>query len=435
MRRLMVGVLVVAACGDDSGGVPDAEIGPPDAEAPGANEVTLFAFDIDYIRYRNGRGAWQMPAQDPNGNYVLRVSDDYQVVAACSNENDFDVSLTSSRYQDGPYAVAGCYLFVDSTPPPPAVQVSGQMAQAGDVWMDGRATSSIPAWDFVLDVEPGPHDLIAIDDTRALIRRGLSITGDTTVPAIDLDVEGAAMIGVPYTLDGVAPGDVVSQDVLWFADHDFARISGTGFEIVGPPPSLVAAYDWTDVDITVDGGSTYRSLSTSFELTQPSYAFELLPVLTGIDWAVDGDVVEASWDTLPDDVEVDVALVAGSSWQRVSASQSWIDLHGVSSLGFDVTPPDFDPAWRIEPDAPQTRMFFVFDYGPTFRSSAVSQVVGTALRSDARAQAAAEVVREHLVELRASRIGQEGVAGHDPAAAHRRLLRMLLRDRVEDLAE
>src|SRR5687767_939962 len=121
MRRLALGVLVVAACGDDSGVSPDAETGPSDAEEPGANEVTLLAFDVEYLRYRNGSGAWQTPVQDPSGNYVLRVSDDYQFVAACDDETGFDVSLTSSTFSDGSFAIASCFLFPDS-PSPPTVQ-------------------------------------------------------------------------------------------------------------------------------------------------------------------------------------------------------------------------------------------------------------------------------------------------------------------------
>ena len=435
MRRLVVGVLVVAACGDDVAVGPDAETGPPDAEVPGANEVTLLAFDVEHVWYRNGRGAWQVPEQDASGDYVLRVSDDYQVVAACDNDTAFDASLKAGRFLDGSFAVVSCFLGSDD-PPPVRAQVSGHMVQAGDVFMDGIATSATAGWDFVLDVEPGTHDLIAVGGTQALIRRNLSITGDTSLPTIDVEAEGAAMVGVPYFLDGVDPDDTVTPEVTWFTGNGYAWISGTAFELIGPPSSLVDANDGLDVFIWAETATTQRSVGTAYEPGQPSYDFTLLPVISGLTWALDGDVMEASWSTLPDHSDLNVILLAGSSAQRVSASRSWIELHGASSLGFDALPPDFDPAWRIDTNAPHTRMFGVFDYAyPLFRSSWVSEDVGAASRRRARAEAELEVVGEHLVVLRGAGVGEEGVAGHEPAAAHRRLARVILGDRVEDLME
>lgn len=429
MRRL-VGVLLVAACGDDGAVTPDAETGPPDAEVPGANEVTVLAFDIEHIWYRNGRGAWQVPEQDAFGDYVLRVSDDYQIVAACDDETGFAVSQTSGRFLDGSFAFVACFLL--GPPPPPGSQISGHMVQAGDVFMDGRASSTTAEWDFVLDVEPGTHDLIAIDGTSALIRRGLSITGDTTLPTIDVEVEGDGLVGVPYLLDGVEPGDTVTPQVTWFTDNGYAWIEGTPFELVAPPPSLVDANDGLDVDISAETATTLRSVGTAFEPGQSSYQLELLPVITRLSWALDGDVLEASWSTLPDYLDMNVMLIAGSSVQHVSASRSWIELHGATSLGFDAMPPDYDPGWRVDLDAPHVRSFGVFAYDyPVSRSSWVSEDVGAALRAEARA----EVVAENLVVLRRARVGEEGVAGHEPAAAHRRLARVLLGDRVEHLVE
>src|SRR5688572_5128954 len=120
MRRLALGVLVVAACGDD-GTQPDAASGPPDAEVPGGNVAALSATGAEYVRYRNGRGAWQTPEQDAAGDYLLHVSDDYQYVVVCDDDTGFQAFMAATTFEEDPYPFTFCFKGLTLGP---TVQVS-----------------------------------------------------------------------------------------------------------------------------------------------------------------------------------------------------------------------------------------------------------------------------------------------------------------------
>ena len=435
MRRIALGVLLVAACGDDSGVVPDAEIAPPDAEVPGPNLVTLSASGAQYVRYRNGTGAWQTPEQDPAGDYLLYVHDDYQVVVACADSLGADSTLIASTFADSDSQSAFC--FRGSSAAGGVVQVSGQMTQPGEIYMDDFASSATGPWDFVLDVSTGPNDLIAVGETQIAIRRGLSFTVDTTIPTVDVAQEGASLAGIPFILGGLDTSEVVSSRLTWFTEDGLAFVNGTATELLTPPASMLEAGDFRILDIDASTATTERSVFNLFSGNPTSFSFTLMPLLSGITFSDGGDVLRASWETLPSYRYVELWMVSSSSFQRVEATWGWIAANGATSLAFDPLPPDYDPDWGVDLAAPYSRRFEVetFDGSVLHSTAIIEDVNGAALRRGARAQAAAEVVREHLVELGRARVGQQGVAGHDPAAAHRRLLRVLLRDRVEDLAE
>jgi len=435
MRRLALGVLLVAACGDDSSVSPDAETGPPDAEPPGPNLVTLSASGAEYVRYRNGAGAWQTPTQDPAGDYLLYVHDDYQVVVACADSTGADSTLIAATFAESDSQSAFC--FRGTAAAGGVVQVSGQMTQPGEIFMSDYASSATGPWDFVLDVPLGPNDLIAIGEGQIAIRRGLSFTVDTTIPTVDVAQEGASLAGIPFILGGLDASEAVASEFTWFTGDGLALIPGTATEVLTPPTSMLEADDLRILDIDTTTATTERSVFYLLSGNPTSFSFTLMPFLTGISYSDDGNILRVSWGTLPTYRYAELWVISGSSFQRVEATRGWVDTTGATSLAFDPVPPDYDPDWRVDLDAPYSRRFELENFsGPVLLSTAVIEDVnGAALRRGPSAQSAAEVVREHLVELRAARVGEERVAGHDPAAAHRRLLRMLLRDRVEDLAE
>lgn len=438
MRWHVLGVLLVAACGDDSGGAVDATI-EVDAEVLGPNQVTLSADGVDLVAYRDGQGSWRTPSQDANGDFLLFVFDDYQVVTVCADNFGADSTLISSTFAENDAPTVFCYR--GGSPAGGFVQVSGQMLQAGDIWMSDFASSVTGSWDFVLGVSPGLHDLIAIGEGAVMIRRAQSFTVDTTVPTVDVLQEGESLTGLPFILGGLDASETVSSQLIWFADNDLAFITGTATEVLSPPASMLDPNDFRVFDIAASTATTERSAFDIFSGNPTSFTLTLMPLLSGITYRdVDGALV-ASWGTLPSYRTIELLVSAGSSSYRVEASRGWIDAND-PRLAFDVDPPGYDPSWRIDLTGPYVRRFEAsnFGAGSVLYSTSVSEAVnGAALRRGGRPQAAADVVGEDLVVLGGARVGEQGVAGHDPAAAHRRLRRArdraLLDGRVEHLAK
>lgn len=410
-----------------------------DAEVLGPNQVMLSADGVDLVAYRDGQGSWRSPSQDPTGDFLLFVFDDYQVVTVCADNFGADSTLISTTFAENDSPTV--YCFRGGSPGGTAVQVSGQMLQAGDIWMSDFATSATGPWDFVLSVSPGLHDLIAIGQGNVMIRRAQSFTADTTVPNVDVVQEGASLAGIPFILVGIDASESVTSELLWFADNDTAFIDGTATEILSPPESMLDPNDFRIFDIATSTATTERTAFNLFFATPTSFTLTLMPLLTEITYRDVAGVLVASWGSLPSYRTIDLWVAAGSSSYRVEASRGWIDAND-PRLAFDVDPPGYDPSWRIDLTGPYVRRFEAsnFGAGSVLYSTSVSETVnGAALRSGGRAEAAADVVGEDLVVLRAARIGQEGVAGHDPAAAHRRLGRArrgaFLDDRVEHETE
>lgn len=61
-------------------------------------------------------------------------------------------------------------------------------------------------------------------------------------------------------------------------------------------------------------------------------------------------------------------ISAGSSFQSITATRSWVEATGATSLAFDASAPGYKPEWQVPLTAPYHRLFAVFDVAGTVES-------------------------------------------------------------------
>ena len=303
----------------------------------------------------DGTGPWQVPQETSPGQYALHVTNDYEWVLVCTSGASFDAELQGATFADGASQFGFC--FADGGGSPSTVPVTGQMAQAGTIWMYDLATSSTPSWNFTLNVPPGTHDLVAIGvDSRMLIRRNLQITGALTESAIDVDANGTAMTSVPLTINGLGT-DTLSTELGLFLSNDLTLIDGTSTMLEAPPASLLLPNDSEFLSLDANTSSTSRTAFTSF--TGAETTFTLMPTLAGVTFDASSGTVNASWGALPSytklDLYLDASTASAFSTQHVSVTKSWLMATGASSIAFDQMPPGYDAAWKIDLSGPYLR--------------------------------------------------------------------------------
>lgn len=403
-------VLILAACGSDPDSVLIDASPSPDAIPQGPNTVSLRTFGgPQLVMYRDGAGPWLVPLEVSIGNYELRVTDAYEVVLACSTTGASDVVLHRQTFGDG----ATRYGFCDvpsSDPAPMTVQVTGQMAQAGQVYMTDMASSTTAPWTFMLDVTPGTHDLVAVGtNNRILVRRDVTVSAAATLPAVDVVADGVAMTPVPLTINnGVHGGEVFSTDFYWSLRNSSAFLTGASTTLQTPPASLVDASDFTFLSLYATTDAGWRYAFTSFTGAETTFTLPAAP--SGITYAEAGGALMASWGTTPDYTELELSLAATSASNdrrlRVVASRAWLAATGLTQIGFDADPPGFDPSWNIDLAGPYVRMLTVSDnsgtisYGSTLRE-AVNAAVLRPLPPRAR-QREIEAARRAMARSRAT---------------------------------
>jgi hypothetical protein len=369
MRSAAILVLVLAGCGDDAQHHTSvlvdghgSDSGSPDAPAQnGPNLVQLdFLGTPDLIEYRDGTGPWVVPAM-VSGVYQLHVTDDYQVVAACSfsavagNEDSEQLNAT---FGDG----ASQFMFCSSdSSPGTTFAVTGQMLQPGSVQIGSTAMGTTSPWSFSLDVAAGTHELVAIGTTKMLIRRNLALSAATTVPDVDVTTDGTAFTPLTATVNGADPTDSVRIRSGWYTGDDFATLSDTTDKtIIYAPNSLIAANDEPELQLQVTNmtDTVERSIFTFGPSTATN--FTLPPVLTGITFG-STEPITASWGTLPDYSTAELVAFGGtqSSFleQNVSATKAWLEKTGATSLAFQSDAANYNSAWNV----PSAGAFIEFD--------------------------------------------------------------------------
>jgi hypothetical protein len=409
---LVVVVLVVGACSNDSHHMTtvniDAGMGsgsahidaPPQQGGPNVVDLQLFG-DPDLIEYRDGTGPWIVPTLSGQA-YELHVTDDYQVIVACSatgiagNEDSEQLNATVA---DGVHQ----YIFCGSggtTTAPTTYAVTGQMQQAGTVIVDGvTKTSNTAAWTFSLDVPMGTHDLIAFDALHMQITRDLAINAAVALPTIDLAANGTVYTDATLTFAGLVTGDTVQTQSVLYTQNDYIQLSQTtNNTAVLAPAALLDQNDFTDLyaSVTNTAARTFRSVS-AYNSTATS--FTLPPVLTGITF---GTTIPATaqWATLPALstvlLEADAFTNTSFTMQRVTATQAWLTKAGATSLAFESDATNYDPAWNVDPATGS--LFFEVETDSQLASSVSGvesspQSAQLMARSTARVQQAARRAR------------------------------------------
>jgi hypothetical protein len=357
MRKLAF--LLLAACGGGSDNhhgivIADASIDTP-VDMPPRQPVAV-EFDIygqpALVSYRDGSGAWQTPTDDGQGAYTLMATDDYQVVVTCATTGEVQSTLFSQTVDDGrQYAFCS-----DSSGTQSTVAVTGTMQQAGEVFMEDEASSATANWNVALDVSARTHDLIAVDTGHhMLIRRGLSITGATTLDPIDLTT-APAMTPVTLTVNGVGNGDMLFNAIDLLTANDYAEFSSSTTSLYAPPSSLLGGSDYEFMIAEAYSGTQYRYAETQFTGTETT--FTLPDPLTGITFGKG----KATWTTLPamfDGAQLTLDQDTGTQVveQVVQASRSWLDKTQATTLEFDAQPPGYDAAWNVDTGMGYSRQF------------------------------------------------------------------------------
>ncbi len=379
MRKFVLGVCLVA-CGNSNNSpiiIVDGAPGDTSVDGPplGPNVVTLEAPDADtLVTYRDGNGPWLLPPEAALGEFDLQVTNDFQVIVACTTTMGSAVTLYDRTFADGSMLFAFCDAA--SLTQPTTTAITGTMTQAGQVFMGDNASSTTAPWSFSLNETLAMHDLIAIGtDNRMLIRRGIAVVGPTSVAAIDVVADGTAMTAVPLTINGAQGSETLSTDFDLLLTNDFAFVAGSSMTVQTPPASLLEANDFELLDLELTATTTSRSASTVFTGTES--AFTLMPILTGISFATSGGVLAATFGTLPthDGLLLDL-FSGGGNEQTVDATQSWLDATSTTKVAFDAIPPALDPAMLVDLTAPYSRFFEVSDNSTSISySSAVSAAV------------------------------------------------------------
>jgi hypothetical protein len=359
MRNAALLALVLAGCGDDAqhhtAVIVDghgSDSGSPDAPAQnGPNLVQLDLFGTpDLIEYRDGNGPWVVPAM-VSGVYQLHVTDDYQVVAACSFSglaSNEDSEQRNATFGDG----AMQFMFCGSgSSTGTTFAVTGQMLQPGNVQLQDTAMGATSPWSFSLDVSAGTHELVAIGATKMLIRRNLALSAATTVPDVDVTTAGTAFTTATATVIGADPTDSVHIQSGLFTGNDFATLSDTTDRtITYAPNSLIAANDGPQLQVQVTNMANTVARSVFTYGPTSATMFMLPPVLTGVTFG-STEPLTASWGTLPDYSNAEVLAFGGTQAsfleQYVSATKAWLDKTGATSLAFQSDAANYNPAWNV----------------------------------------------------------------------------------------
>lgn len=154
-----------------------------------------------------------------------------------------------------------------------------------------------------LDVVPGTHDVIAIDDSveppRFEIRRGVTISGPTTL-SFDLATTGTAMVPAQVSATGAGSGETPSlRTRLYTANRTYATMAAIGGSSWLFPASALQAGDRQAVvastsSETLGLRSHRRDVSggeTAIALALPEYLASVTATASAVTWQGDAD-----WD-------------------------------------------------------------------------------------------------------------------------------------------
>lgn len=330
MRTLAFGVIAaIAACGGGSDGPKTITI-----------DRTADA-KVMQLAFRDGDADWQILPVDAakfevaNGRYLL--------AAACMQSfGSFELTTAGAvgRGADDEQVYLPCQNYEQSTAQ--RHDVSMQMAEAGEVRMfDTTLSSSTPSWTATLSAPSGTYALAATDGSRLAIRRGVSVTGPTTLDPLSLATEGKPLVSKQFTLTG-ATGDVQWISLLYI-DSDAAWTGqGTSSTVLLPDASFVT--NAGDERYVYVGTSTGYVSITDYTDDMPT-TYTLPGPITGV--TRQGNAV--TWSTLPADDAVSTFRTTDDSmkYESVFVTREWLD--GATTLDVDFTTiPSWNPAWSFD---------------------------------------------------------------------------------------
>jgi len=385
--RALASLLVLAACGGGSDHPivfidSSVDVGTA-ADAPSGTMINIQSFGgaPEILAVKSGTGAWQALA--PTATSFFATSATYQLLAVCQAGMFFETAIAARAVSDGD-AFVPCFPFGSSTAPPTPVAITGQVAQAGGVWMGDTATGATSPWSYTLAVPPGAHDLIAANATKIAIQRDLAITVAATEPTVDVAQTGTAFESHGFVLTGLGTGDVVTHEVNWLTANEFAILTGTGAGVSTIPASLLASMtDLEVIDVYATNGMQKRTVEEFVSGTVETTVTLLPPVTATFAGA------SALWTSLPTGFDSAALSVFGATnGENISATPAY--LGAATSLAIDVTGvPGYLPAY----DVGTTGLQHVFQLRHTVSqatdvSSSIQDTAALRAASPARSRAA-----------------------------------------------
>jgi hypothetical protein len=182
---------------------------------------TSAAVTISSVVYRsNASEAWQaVPLGGPaptSVRYALDVDAQYEVVALGTQPPSYGTAastpvvaelLATADEDASPVLALGTGVLPEPTAPSlPTYAVAVAMQQPGTVYAGSVAASSgTGPWTGTLQLPAGDWDIVALGSAAAAIRHRVRVAGAATLPAFDLDTQGAALVPVTATVDGLVP--------------------------------------------------------------------------------------------------------------------------------------------------------------------------------------------------------------------------------------
>jgi hypothetical protein len=253
-----------------------------------------------------------------------------------SAESDFrtDVILRT-RFDDAPFFF--CSNGGDG--PPQFVAVTGQMQQPGQISIGAAvAKGTTSPWTFDLMVDVGTHDVAAYGETTALLHRNVEVSGNATLPAIDLAQGGAAYSLTPLVLANGMTDETIETVAEVFTGNDIVSYRHAGTTLYELPGSLLTMNDFQFNSLEANTANTSRTI----RVDGGSSTLTLMPRLSGITFTDDG----ASWSELPDSTaEIRVFASAATNASLLEVTGGY--LAGATEVSASIDAPGYDDAWRL----------------------------------------------------------------------------------------
>jgi hypothetical protein len=198
-----------------------------------------------------------------------------------------------------------------------------------------------------------------------VLQRGIAVTGDTGIPAIDVVQQGTPLAGVAFTAANASPDELLSAHV----DLDTPRSIRLGvyrgsiaMAKVAPDSALTAADEQTAM-VQGIAGRMIRSLRRPFRVGG-NPVFTLPATLTGVQWEVANGNLGVSWGSVPTfDTLLVVANTASAQLPLkrsvLDISRSFLDATGAARASFDLDVPGYQAAWRVDHTIPYVRSLVV----------------------------------------------------------------------------
>ena len=329
---------LLAACGDDAPKVEPTTITISSDKAPAL------------VAFRDGLDAdWQAATMKTATSYEAVVHGPYVVTVAC--EGAAELATTQiARTPDDEHAIAvSCEVAAPATH-----AITGHMAEAGRIQMGAaHATSTTAGWDFNMAVPNGTYDLMALNDDKIVLRRGIEVSGDLALtPEINLSQDGKLLAEVAFT----APNAAATETLVASVDLDkpgtpYSIYSGPIATVKAIPDTLLVAADPQTASVKASTAGGFRALRRPFRVGGKT-EFTLPAPLTGVKWEQAEGKLALSWSAMPafDSFVVGVTGEKNGKQQSQSLELSprFVQETGIARTDVDTDIAGYKPEWKID---------------------------------------------------------------------------------------